>query len=65
MLIGALFVAILIAVCSATCLLVERPMQNVGRKLARRLDARYGPDRFPTPMRAPGPALASGSPRAD
>jgi peptidoglycan/LPS O-acetylase OafA/YrhL len=65
-LVDALFVAILIAVCSATYLLVERPMQNVGRKLARRLDARYGPDRPPAiPMRAPEPALAHGSRHTD
>jgi peptidoglycan/LPS O-acetylase OafA/YrhL len=65
-LVDALFVAILIAVCSATYLLVERPMQNVGRKLARWLDARYGPDRPPAiPMRAPEPALAHGSPHTD
>jgi peptidoglycan/LPS O-acetylase OafA/YrhL len=65
-LVDALFVAILIAVCSATYLLVERPMQNVGRKLARWLDARYGPDRFPAvPMRAREPALAHGSRHTD
>jgi peptidoglycan/LPS O-acetylase OafA/YrhL len=40
-------VVVLIAVCSLTYLVVERPMQNVGRRLARRLDARFGPDRIP------------------
>jgi hypothetical protein len=40
-------------------LLVERPMQDVGRRLARRLDARFGPDRIPVRMRAPEPALAA------
>jgi peptidoglycan/LPS O-acetylase OafA/YrhL len=60
-LIDALFLAILLAVCSATYLFVERPMQNVGRRLARRLDTRFGPDRFPARMRAPEPALAHGS----
>jgi peptidoglycan/LPS O-acetylase OafA/YrhL len=40
---------------------VERPMQDVGRRLARRLDARFGPDRFPVPMRAPEPVLAHSS----
>jgi peptidoglycan/LPS O-acetylase OafA/YrhL len=59
--IDALFLAILLAVCSATYLLVERPMQNVGRRLARRLDTRFGPDRFPARMRVPEPALAHGS----
>ena len=61
----ALFLTILIAVCSATYLLVERPMQNVGRRLAKRLDARYGPDRFPVVLRAPEPALAHSSRGAD
>jgi peptidoglycan/LPS O-acetylase OafA/YrhL len=57
-LIDALFVAILLAVCSATYLLVERPMQGVGRRLARRLDARFGPDRYPVRVRAAQPALS-------
>jgi peptidoglycan/LPS O-acetylase OafA/YrhL len=61
----ALFLAILIAACSATYLLVERPMQNVGRRLARRLDARFGPDRLPVPVRAPEPALAHGCPQTE
>jgi hypothetical protein len=56
----ALFVAILIAVCSVTYLLVERPMQEVGRRLGRRLDARFGPDRMPALARTPEPALAQG-----
>ena len=64
-LLDALFVAVLIAVCSATYLLVERPMQEVGRRLARRLDDRFGPDRFPVRMPAPEPALAHGSRTAD
>jgi len=57
-LIDALFVAILLAVCSATYLLVERPMQGVGRRLGRRLDARFGPDRYPARARAAQPALS-------
>ncbi len=64
-LVDALFLAILVAVCSATYLLVERPMQDVGRRLARRLDARFGPDRFPVRMRAPEPALAHSSSAAE
>ncbi len=58
MLIDALFVAILLAVCSATYLLVERPMQDIGRRLGRRLDARFGPDRYPARARAAQPALS-------
>jgi peptidoglycan/LPS O-acetylase OafA/YrhL len=61
----ALFLAILIAACSATYLFVERPMQNVGRRLARRLDARFGPDRLPAPVRAQEPVLAHGSPQTE
>jgi peptidoglycan/LPS O-acetylase OafA/YrhL len=34
----------LIAACSLTYLLVERPMQNAGRRVARWLDATFGPD---------------------
>jgi peptidoglycan/LPS O-acetylase OafA/YrhL len=64
-LLDALFVAILIAVCSATYLLVERPMQSVGRRLAKRLDSRFGPDRFQVRMRAPEPVLAYSSRAAD
>jgi peptidoglycan/LPS O-acetylase OafA/YrhL len=64
-LVDALFVAVLIAVCSVTYLLVERPMQEVGRRLARRLDARFGPDRFPVRMPAPEPVLAHGSRTAE
>jgi peptidoglycan/LPS O-acetylase OafA/YrhL len=60
-LIDALFVAILIAVCSLTYLVVERPMQDVGRRMARMLDERFGPDRFPARSRVPEPALAHGS----
>ena len=58
LLIDALFLATLIALCSATYLLVERPMQNVGRRLAKRLDAQFGPDRVQFRMRAPEPVLA-------
>ena len=57
----ALFLAILLAVCSATYLLVERPMQNLGRRLGRRLDVRFGPDRPPVRVRVLEPALAHGS----
>jgi peptidoglycan/LPS O-acetylase OafA/YrhL len=50
-LIAAAFMTILIGLCSLTYLLVERPMQNAGRRLARWLDATFGPDR--TPERLP------------
>jgi peptidoglycan/LPS O-acetylase OafA/YrhL len=41
--------------------LVERPMQDVGRRLSRRLDAGLGPDRHPARIRAREPALAHSS----
>jgi peptidoglycan/LPS O-acetylase OafA/YrhL len=56
------FFAVLIAVSSATYLLVERPMQNLGRRVGRWLDAQFGPDRAPEPNRATTkPAMAQGS----
>ena len=64
-LIDLLFLAVLIAMCSLTYLFVERPMQDVGQRLARRLDARFGPDRFPVRMRVPEPVLAHGPGVAD
>jgi peptidoglycan/LPS O-acetylase OafA/YrhL len=64
-LVDLLFLVIVVAVCSVTYLLVERPMQNVGRRVARRLDARFGPDRYQVRMRVPEPALAHSSARAD
>jgi len=55
LLIDALFLVILIALCSLTYLYIERPMQRAGRSLARWFDARFGPDHLPDP--------ANGSPR--
>jgi len=45
LLIDASFLTVLLSVCSLTHLFVERPMQTAGRRLARWLDARFGPDR--------------------
>ncbi len=56
LLIDALFLVILVAVCSLTYLLVERPMQSAGRRLARWFDARLGPDRQPAGVPAPSAA---------
>src|ERR1700722_6313187 len=56
-LVDAVFLVALIALCSATYLLVERPMQNVGRRLAKWLDTRLGPDRVQLRARAPEPVL--------
>ena len=44
-LLAAAFGAVLVAVSSLTYLVVERPMQAAGRRVARWLDARFGPDR--------------------
>ena len=44
-LLAAAFGVVLIAVSSVTYLAVERPMQNAGRRVARWLDHRFGPDR--------------------
>jgi peptidoglycan/LPS O-acetylase OafA/YrhL len=63
--VDALFLVILIALCSATYLLVERPMQGVGRRLAKRLDVRFGPDRVQVRMRVPEPVLAHSASAAD
>jgi len=58
--------AIMIAVSSLTYLSVERPMQNVGRRVGRWLDARFGPDRIPDALPARAPAMAGhGHPAID
>jgi len=44
---AVVFFLVTIAVSSVTYLLVERPMQNLGRRVAKRLDMRFGPDRAP------------------
>jgi peptidoglycan/LPS O-acetylase OafA/YrhL len=58
------FLLVTIAVSSVTYLLVERPMQQVGRRVGHWLDARFGPDRAPSPMRTPEPAMAGGANQA-
>ena len=57
-LLAAGLLAIMIAVSSLTYLSVERPMQNVGRRVGRWLDARFGLDRTPDPAPARQPAMA-------
>ncbi len=46
-LLAAGILAVVIAVSSLTYVFVERPMQNVGRRVGRWLDATLGPDRVP------------------
>ena len=60
-LLAGAFLLVTIAVSSVTYLLVERPMQQVGRRVGHWLDARFGPDRAPGPVRTPEPAMAGGS----
>jgi peptidoglycan/LPS O-acetylase OafA/YrhL len=61
-LLAAAFLVILIAVSSLTYLFVERPMQNVGRRVGHWLDAHLGPDRMPAQVPAAArPALARSS----
>jgi peptidoglycan/LPS O-acetylase OafA/YrhL len=66
-LLAAGFGVVLIAISSVTYLLVERPMQDVGRRVGWWLDARFGPDRVPDHVPASvTPALAgSTGPAAD
>jgi peptidoglycan/LPS O-acetylase OafA/YrhL len=44
--IAGVFFAVLLAGCALTYHLVEAPMQRLGRRVAARLDARFGPDRL-------------------
>ena len=62
MLLAAGFVAIVIAVSSVTYLFVERPMQNVGRRVGHWLDARFGPDRVPADASPQPPGQRPGGP---
>ena len=64
-LIAAALLAVIVGVSSVTYLLVERPMQNLGRKVGRWLDRQFGPDHAPQlfgPRAEPAaePALAQG-----
>jgi peptidoglycan/LPS O-acetylase OafA/YrhL len=52
---------IVVALSSVTYLYVERPMQNVGRRVGRWLDARFGPDRMPAVVPADRPPAMAGS----
>jgi len=60
MLLAAAILAVVIALSSVTYLLVERPMQNVGRRVGRRLDQQFGPDSLPAQApAAKQPAMAA------
>jgi peptidoglycan/LPS O-acetylase OafA/YrhL len=65
-LIAAGLLTVIVAVCSVTYLAVERPAQGLGRRVGRRLDARFGPDRIPAAVPAQEPAMAGrGHPAAE
>ena len=65
MLLAAGILAIVIGLSSVTYRCVERPMQNLGRRVGRWLDRQFGPDRVPdTPPAPPRPAMAGRSPAA-
>jgi peptidoglycan/LPS O-acetylase OafA/YrhL len=57
LLLAAVFLAVLLAVCAVSYRLVEAPMQRQGKRLAAWLEVRYGPDRMPGRLR-PAPAGA-------
>lgn len=40
----AVFILVLLVCCGLTHCFIEAPMQRLGRRVARRLDARFGPD---------------------
>ncbi len=70
LLLVAAFVTVLLACCGLTHCFIEAPMQRLGRRVAARLDARFGPDTPDTPDRevpprslTAGPAV-SGTPHA-
>jgi peptidoglycan/LPS O-acetylase OafA/YrhL len=44
LLLVGVFVLVLLACCALTYRYIEAPMQRLGRRTARRLDARFGPD---------------------
>jgi peptidoglycan/LPS O-acetylase OafA/YrhL len=55
------FLVVLLTCCALTYHLVEAPMQRLGRRVAARLDARFGPDRA-DPRLQPGRLEAAGMP---
>ena len=44
LLLVALFVLVLLVCCGLTHRFIEAPMQHLGRRVAGRLDGRFGPD---------------------
>ena len=54
----AVFVTVLLACCGLTHRYIEEPMQGLGRRVARRLDDRFGPDTLGARRAWPGPSAA-------
>jgi peptidoglycan/LPS O-acetylase OafA/YrhL len=63
LLLVAVFVTVLLACCGLTHRYIEAPMQGVGRRVARGLDARFGPD-VPRPRSGADPTSPSAADRA-
>jgi peptidoglycan/LPS O-acetylase OafA/YrhL len=58
LLMAGIFVLALLVLCGLTYRFIEAPMQRRGRRVARRLDARFGPDSVARVSRRPGRQMA-------
>lgn len=56
LLLVAVFLLVLLVCCGLTHRLIEAPMQRLGRRVARRLDVRFGPDTVATQPDGVAPA---------
>jgi hypothetical protein len=63
LLLVAVFVLVLLVSCGLTHRFIEAPMQRLGRRVAGRLDARFGPDVPPPRRPRPDPAGSPGRTR--
>jgi peptidoglycan/LPS O-acetylase OafA/YrhL len=62
LLLVAVFVLVLLVCCGLTQRFIEAPMQRLGRRVAGRLDARFGPDGLRPRRPRPDPATAGPDP---
>jgi peptidoglycan/LPS O-acetylase OafA/YrhL len=60
LLLVAVFVLVLLVCCGLTHRFIEAPMQRLGRRVAARLDGRFGPDTPRSRRPRPDPVAASG-----
>ena len=58
LLLVAVFVLVLLVCCGLTHRFIEAPMQGLGRRVAARLDGRFGPDAPRSPRPRPDPVAA-------